>query len=80
MLHKKYYEELEKQEKILSRKNEKSDLYNGVYDRYQYPVLTAQHIPLTWRYDLAPETNPNFMERLGINAVMNSGAIELNGK
>lgn len=80
MLHKKYYEELEKQEKILSRKNKKSDSYNGIYDRYEYPVLTREHIPLTWRYDLNPETNPNFMERLGINAVMNSGAIELNGK
>ena len=39
-----------------------------------------EHIPLTWRYDLNPDTNPYFMERLGINAVMNSGAIELNGK
>lgn len=80
MLHKKYYEELEKQEKILSRKNKKADSYNGIYDRYEYPVLTREHIPLTWRYDLNPENNPYFMERLGINAVMNSGAIELNGK
>lgn len=80
MVHKKYYEELEKQEKLLGRKNVKSDFYNGIYDRYEYPVLTREHIPLTWRYDLDEETNPFFMERLGINAVMNSGAIELNGK
>ncbi len=76
----KYYEELEKQEALLSRKNVKSSAYNGIYDRYEYPVLTREHIPLTWRYDLNPETNPYFMERLGINAVMNSGAIEQNGK
>ena len=80
MLHKKYYEELKKQEELLNQKNKKSDFYNGVFDRYKYPVLTREHIPLTWRYDLNPETNPHFMERLGINAVMNSGAIELNGK
>lgn len=75
-----YYIEKEKQEKLLSRKNIKSDFYNGIYDRYEYPVLTREHIPLIWRYDLNPKTNPYFMERLGINAVMNSGAIELNGK
>lgn len=80
MLHEKYYELLKKQEELLNRKNVKSDFYNGVYDRYEYPVLTREHIPLTWRYDLNKETNPYFMERLGINAVMNSGAIELNGK
>ena len=80
MLHKRYYIEKEKQEKLLARKNEKSDFYNGVFVRYEYPVLTREHIPLTWRYDLNPDTNPHFMERLGINAVMNSGAIELNGK
>ena len=80
MLHERYYIEKEKQEKLLARKNEKSDFYNGVFDRYEYPILTREHSPLTWRYDLNPDTNPYFMERLGINAVMNSGAIELNGK
>ncbi len=80
MLHKNFYIEQEKQEKLLNRKNIKSDFYNGTFDRYEYPVLTREHIHLTWRYDLNPETNPYFMERLGINAVMNSGAIELNGK
>ena len=47
MLHSRYYIESEKQEKILNRKNEKTDFYNGVYDRYKYPVLTREHIPLT---------------------------------
>ena len=78
-MHERYYVELAKQEKLLSRKNEKSDFYNGVFDRYVNPVLTRDMIPLTWRYDLNEETNPFFMERLGINAVMNSGAIYLNG-
>lgn len=67
-------------EKLISRKNEKTDYMGGAYDRYKYPVLTAQHTPIIWRYDLDPETNPFFMERLGVNAVLNSGAIELNGK
>ena len=80
MLHAKYYEELKKYEELISKKNEKSDWYNGIYDRYVNPVLTRGHIPLTWKYDLNPETNPYFMERIGVNAVMNSGAIELNGK
>ncbi len=80
MLHSRYYEELQKQEQLLNRKNEKTDFYNGIYDRYKYPVLTREHIPITWRYDLDPQTNPFFMERLGVNAVMNSGAIELDGK
>lgn len=76
----KYARELAKQEVLLTRKNEKINDYNGIYDRYKYPVLTAEHAPILWRYDLNPETNPNFMERLGVNAVMNSGAIEMNGK
>lgn len=76
----KYERETAKQEALLTRKNEKTDDYNGIYDRYKYPVLTAAHAPILWRYDLNPETNPNFMERLGINAVMNSGAIELDSK
>ncbi|MBD5474919.1 MAG: glycosidase [Lachnospiraceae bacterium] len=80
MLHGNYYVELEKYNKLINRKNVKSGIYNGIYDRYEYPVLTREHIPLTWKYDLNTETNPYFMERLGVNAVMNSGAIELNGK
>ena len=81
MVNAKYIEELEKYKDLIERKNKKKkDFYNGIYDRYKYPVLTREHIPLFWKYDLNPETNPYFMERLGVNAVMNSGAIELNGK
>ena len=72
--------ETEKYEKLITRKNKKTDDYNGIYDRYEYPVLTAAHAPLIWKYDFNYETNPYFMERLGINAALNSGAIEFNGK
>ncbi|RNI29996.1 glycosidase [Rufibacter immobilis] len=65
---------------LLTRKNEKQPLGNGIYDRYKYPVLTNQHAPLFWRYDLNPETNPYLMERIGINAAFNAGAIKLRGK
>lgn len=54
--------------------------YNGVLERYRHPVLTVDHVPLSWRYDLNPSSNPYFMERLGVNAVFNPGAIELNNK
>lgn len=69
-----------RQETLLVRRNEKSDFYNGIYDRWKFPVLTRDHVPIEWCYDLDPVTNPNFMERLGINAVFNSGAIKLDGK
>ena len=65
---------------LLSCPNEKQPLGNGIYDRYQHAVLTAQHAPLTWRYDLNPATNPFLMERLGINAVFNAGAIKHEGR
>jgi len=52
--------------------------YNGIFDRYENPVLTASHAPIIWRYDLNPQTNPFLLERLGINAVFNAGAIEIN--
>lgn len=79
-MHKQYYVEKEKYDELIAKKNKKTDFYNGIYDRYKRPILTRNHAPLHWRYDLSEETNPHFMERLGINAVMNSGAIELNGK
>lgn len=66
-------------EELIRRSNKAELLGNGVYERYQYPVLTAQHTPLFWRYDLNPATNPFLMERFGINAVFNAGAIKLNG-
>lgn len=64
----------------VQRKNEKVPGGNGIYDRYKYPVLTKEHIPLFWKYDLNEETNPYLMERMGVNCVFNPGAIELNGK
>lgn len=80
MLHPQYFMENEKLERLIAKKNRKSDFYNGIFDRYEDPVLTRAQAPVEWRYDLDYETNPYFMERLGINAVMNSGAIELDGK
>jgi 4-O-beta-D-mannosyl-D-glucose phosphorylase len=65
---------------LIHQQNEKMELGNGIYNRYKNPVLTAQHTPLSWRYDLNPDTNPFLMERFGINAVMNAGAIKWNEK
>lgn len=70
----------EKYESLIAMKNEKSDFYNGIFDRYKNPVLTRNHVPLLWKYDMNPATNPFFMERLGVNAVMNSGALYIDGK
>lgn len=67
-------------EALINRRNVRAGRYNGIYDVWKYPVLTALHAPYIWKYDMNPETNPHFMERLGINAVLNSGAIELDGK
>ena len=53
---------------------------NGLYLRYRYPVVTAAHVPLAWRYDLSPASNPFLLERQGVNAAFNAGAIELDGK
>jgi len=60
------------------RKNEPVLPGNGIFTRYRFPVLTADHVPLDWRYDLDPVTNPLFIERLPVNAVFNAGAITLN--
>lgn len=68
------------QEQLLGKKNEPVARYNGLYQRYKNPVLTAAHVPFTWRYDLNPETNPFLMERFGINAVLNAGAIKWKDK
>ena len=66
-------------EALLTRKNE--PVYaNGVYERYRYPVLTGNHAPLFWRYDLHEETNPFLLERFGIHAAFNSGAIKRGDK
>ncbi|MEG8946533.1 glycoside hydrolase family 130 protein [Rosettibacter firmus] len=71
---------LEEHNKLIKRKNVKLPKSNGIFYRYKYPVLTAEHTPIFWRYDLNYETNPYLMERMGINATFNSGAMEFNGK
>ncbi|MFZ1290448.1 MAG: glycosidase [Melioribacteraceae bacterium] len=60
---------------FLSIKNKKLSNGNGIFDRYKYPILTAQHVPPFWKYDLNYKTNPFLMERIGVNATFNSGAI-----
>ncbi len=80
---------------FLKRKNELEEEYkslvekpnmpikefnNGIYTRYQNPVLTNQHIPLEWKFDFNPESNPYFLERIGFNAAFNAGAIKYKGK
>lgn len=79
-----FYQRLEKleqqQQLLIQQANEPVETGNGVYQRYRYPVLTAQHAPLFWRYDLNPATNPFLIERFGINAAFNAGAMKYNGK
>ncbi len=67
-------------EELVTRPNEPVEITNGVIQRWRYPVLTAGHAPPFWRYDLDPVTNPRLLERLGINAVFNPGAIEFEGR
>jgi 4-O-beta-D-mannosyl-D-glucose phosphorylase len=67
-------------ENLISLKNQKVKQTHGIYDRYENPVLTAAHVPLEWRFDLNPKTNPYLLERIGVNATMNAGAIKWNGK
>lgn len=67
-------------EKLITRKNEPQEKDNGIFTRYKHPVITAAHAPVFWRYDLDETTNPQLMERIGINATMNSGAIKWQGK
>src|SRR5512137_1082621 len=64
-------------EALIDRPNRIAEGGTGVFDRYRYPVLTAEHTPIFWRYDLNYQTNPHLMERLGINSTFNPGAIEL---
>ncbi len=72
---------LEEAYEILINRPNKSILPgNGIFERYKYPVLTNAHAPIKWRYNLNPETNPYLMERIGVNAVLNAGAIKLNKK
>lgn len=66
-------------ERLVSRPNIPIE-GNGIYTRYENPVVTAEMIPPTWKYDFNPDTNPYFMERIGVNATLNAGAIKINGK
>ena len=70
----------QEQHQLITKPNEVAGTGNGVFDRYRNPVLTAAHTPLNWRYDLHATTNPYLMERFGINAVFNAGAIKFNDK
>ncbi len=80
-LHPEYCRQKAALDTLLARRNAvDTTFYNGIYERWQNPVLTREMIPLEWRYDLNMETNPYFMERLGVNAVFNAGAIEMNGR
>lgn len=67
----------EEHEALITRRNQKTGTGNGIFDRYKNPVLTGAHTPLAWRYDLNPATNPHLMERFGINAAFNAGAMKL---
>src|SRR3954468_9450349 len=67
-------------EELVARRNERVEHGNGIFDRYVNPVLSAAHAPIFWRYDLDFETNPHLLERLGVNAAFNSGALEHDGK
>lgn len=67
-------------EALITTSNKEIPASNGIYSRYENPILTGAHAPLTWRYDFNPETNPFLMERFGINAAFNAGAMKFNGK
>lgn len=67
-------------EALIARPNEQLFSTNGVYEKYRYPVVTREHVPLEWRYDFNPQTNPYFMERISFNAAFNAGAIKLGDK
>ena len=67
-------------EQLLTRKNEPLPWGNGIYEKYRYPILTAEHTPLEWRYDFCEKDNPYLMQRIMMNAVLNAGAIKLNGR
>ena len=70
----------ERHEALLARKNEPREWGNGIYQKYSYPILTAEHTPLEWRYDFCEKDNPYLMQRIMMNAVLNAGAIKLNGR
>lgn len=70
----------ERHEELLNLKNEPLPWGNGIYEKYQLPILTAEHTPLEWRYDFSEQDNPYLMQRIMTNAVLNAGAIKLDGR
>ena len=71
---------LAEHEALLSRPNVAAKGGNGIYTKYENPILTGAHTPVIWRYDLDEKTNPFLMERIGMNAAFNSGAMKWNDK
>lgn len=67
-------------DKLIGRRNIQRTNSNGIYEKYEFPVITARHTPVFWRYDLNPDSNPHLMERMGINASFNPGAIALDNR
>ena len=70
----------QRHEALLQRKNQVVEGGNGIYEKYVYPILTAEHIPLEWKYDFNEKDNPFLMQRIMMNAVLNAGAIKLDGR
>jgi len=75
-----YKEIMDRYQQVISTINEALESKNGIFRRYRDPILTAEHVPPEWKYDFDPKDNPWLMERMGINAVFNPGAIKLNGR
>jgi 4-O-beta-D-mannosyl-D-glucose phosphorylase len=70
----------DKHKDLISRPNIPDSDTNGIYSRYKYPILTRDHIPPFWKYDLNYKTNPDLLLRLGVNTTFNAAAIKLDGK
>src|SRR5690554_2041277 len=71
---------LAEHEALITRPNAAKKTGNGIYTCFENPILTAAHAPVFWRYDLNEQTNPFLMERQGVNAAFNAGALYWNGR
>jgi len=80
MKNKKIQKEIKRFNKLIAKKNKPVSASNGIFNRFKNPIITANHAPIHWRYDLNKETNPLALERIGINATFNAGAIKFNNK
>lgn len=80
LFHERYSAVKTQHEELITKRNEAVIPSNGIFERYKNPILTADHAPILWRYDLSPEDNPYFMERFGINGTFNAGAMKWNNK